>query len=98
MDAADLMKTLFAATERAGANNSPYRSILPEHFDVLFKGLQRAKANGKVSVLQELAFSSRDRILRVAAQAALAGRSDSAVHPVAAVMLSGVSPSNRSAS
>lgn len=84
-DAATLIEALSAIPA--------YKEIEHRHFKVLFDGLRRrdvSTAEGTRSVLRELAFSSQERILKVAAQAALSGREDDASHPVAAIMMSGM--------
>lgn len=76
------------------AADSPYKAIDKLHFEVLFAGLRRAaeSTEDKSAVLKDLAFASQERILKVAAQAALSGQHDRAGHPVARVMLSGLIP------
>jgi hypothetical protein len=66
-----------------------YKEIDRRHFEVLFSGLARGKSAG---VLRELAFSGQERILKVAARAALTGEADQATHPVATVMMNAATP------
>jgi hypothetical protein len=70
-----------------------YKDIDPRHFETLFAALKRKDAADVAPpILRSLAFSGQERLLKLAAQAALSGQHDDAQHPVASVLFSGFTP------
>jgi hypothetical protein len=71
-----------------------YKDLDPRHFVTLFAGLKRRNAAMDVAppILRSLAFSGQERLMKLAAQAALSKQRDDARHPVTSIMLSGLAP------